>query len=42
MPALAVAPDERSLVFAGHLSLAFSFVDRDIIRSRPAIQAAGE
>jgi predicted NBD/HSP70 family sugar kinase len=42
MPALAVAPDERSLVFAGHLSLAFSVVDRDIIRSRPAIQAAGE
>jgi predicted NBD/HSP70 family sugar kinase len=42
MPAISVMPDERSLVFAGHLSLAFSVADRDIIRSRPAIQAAGE
>jgi predicted NBD/HSP70 family sugar kinase len=42
MPAISVMPDERSLVFAGHLSLAFSVADRDIIRSRPAIQAVGE
>jgi predicted NBD/HSP70 family sugar kinase len=42
MPDISVVPDERSLVFAGHLSLAFSVADRDIIQSRPAIQAAGE
>ncbi|WP_244530241.1 ROK family transcriptional regulator [Rhizobium sp. NFR07] len=42
MPDISVMPDERSLVFTGHLSLAFSVADRDIIQSRPAIQAAGE
>ncbi|MFB9947782.1 ROK family protein [Rhizobium puerariae] len=42
MPALTVAPDEPSLVFEGHLNLAFSIVDQDIIASRPHLQAAGE
>ena len=44
MPALTVAPDEPSLVFEGHLNLAFSIADQDIILSRPhpPVRAAGE
>ncbi|MBW6423185.1 ROK family transcriptional regulator [Rhizobium sp. XQZ8] len=43
MPMLAVVADEPSLVFEGHLNLAFSIVDQDIILSRPHhMQAAGE
>jgi len=43
MPMLAVVADEPSLVFEGHLNLAFSIVDQDIIHSRPHhMQAAGE
>jgi predicted NBD/HSP70 family sugar kinase len=43
MPMLAVVADEPSLVFEGHLNLAFSIVDQDIILSRPQqMQAAGE
>jgi predicted NBD/HSP70 family sugar kinase len=42
MPSLTVVPDEASLVFDGHLNLAFSLVDRDIIVGRPHMQAAGE
>ncbi len=42
MPQLTVLADERSLVFEGHLGLAFSLVDRDITQSRPTAQAAGE
>lgn len=42
MPALTVVPDEAALVFEGHLNLAFSIVDQDIISSRPHMQAAGE
>lgn len=41
-PAISVLADERSLVFEGHLGLAFSLVDRDITQSRPPMQAAGE
>jgi predicted NBD/HSP70 family sugar kinase len=43
MPVLDVVADEPSLVFEGHLNLAFSIVDQDIILSRPHhMQAAGE
>ncbi|SMF75715.1 Sugar kinase of the NBD/HSP70 family, may contain an N-terminal HTH domain [Xaviernesmea oryzae] len=42
MPNLLVVPDEASLVFEGHLNLAFSIIDQDIIASRPHMQAAGE
>jgi predicted NBD/HSP70 family sugar kinase len=44
MPVLTIAPDEPSLVFEGHLNLAFSIVDQDIILSRPhpPVRAAGE
>jgi predicted NBD/HSP70 family sugar kinase len=42
MPGLTVVPDEPSLVFEGHLNLAFSIVDQDIIGSRQSMQAAGE
>jgi len=42
MPDLMVVPDEPSLVFEGHLNLAFSIIDQDIIASRPHLQAAGE
>lgn len=42
MPALSVVPEEPSLVFEGHLNLAFSIIDKDIILSRPHIRAAGE
>ncbi|WP_117193502.1 ROK family transcriptional regulator [Rhizobium terrae] len=42
MPELTIVPDEPSLVFEGHLNLAFSIVDQDIILSRPHLQAAGE
>ena len=43
MPILAVVADEPSLVFEGHLNLAFSIVDQDIILSRPHhMRAAGE
>ncbi|MCJ8519503.1 putative NBD/HSP70 family sugar kinase [Pseudorhizobium tarimense] len=42
MPRLEVAADEPSLVFEGHLGLAFSFIDQDIIAQRAPLQAAGE
>lgn len=42
MPRLEVAADEPSLVFEGHLGLAFSLVDQDIITQRSPLQAAGE
>ena len=42
VPGLTVVPDEPSLVFEGHLNLAFSIADQDIIASKPHIQAAGE
>lgn len=43
MPDLIVVPDEAALVFDGHLKLAFSAVDGDIVAARPqvAAQAAG-
>ena len=42
MPTLTIVADEPSLVFEGHLNLAFSIVDQDIIGSRQNMQAAGE
>lgn len=48
MPALTLVADEPALVFEGHLNLAFSIVDQDIIHSRPHLAsharslAAGE
>ena len=37
---LEAVADEPSLVFEGHLGLAFSIVDQDIITQRPPLQAA--
>ena len=42
MPAIEIVPDEPSLVFEGHVGLAFSIVDQDIIGQRAPLQAAGE
>lgn len=42
MPGLTVVPDEQSLVFEGHLNLAFSILDQNIMLSRPHLRAAGE
>ena len=40
MPRLEVVADEPTLVFEGHLGLAFSIVDQDIIAQRAPVQAA--
>lgn len=40
MPRLEIVADEPSLVFEGHLGLAFSIVDQDIIAHRAPVQAA--
>eukprot|EP00913_Durusdinium_trenchii_P008150 g7647.t1 len=42
MPQIDIVADERALVFEGHLKLAFSLIDRDIIRTGKPMQAAGE
>jgi predicted NBD/HSP70 family sugar kinase len=42
LPHLEVMDDEPSLVYEGHLGLAFSLLDRDIIALRSPLQAAGE
>lgn len=42
MPRLEVVVDEAALVFEGHVGLAFSLIDRDIIALRTPLQAAGE
>lgn len=42
MPRLEVVADEPALVFEGHVGLAFSLIDRDIITLRSPLQAAGE
>ncbi|HEV7435651.1 MAG TPA: ROK family transcriptional regulator [Pseudorhizobium sp.] len=42
MPQLDVAADEPALVYEGHLGLAFSRLDDDIVALRAPMQAAGE
>lgn len=42
MPTVEVVDDETSLIHEGHLGLAFSIIDQDIIALRASISTAGE